>query len=50
MSKANIKLEVKEDVLLIDGAKIAKADVEARNGLIHVIDTVLVPADELVEP
>ncbi len=29
--------------LMIDGAKVAKADIETSNGVIHVIDTVILP-------
>ena len=39
-----IKIQVKDGVWLND-AKVVKADIEAKNGLIHVIDTVLIPAD-----
>jgi uncharacterized surface protein with fasciclin (FAS1) repeats len=32
--------------VLVDGAHVVKADVAASNGVIHVIDTVLLPKDE----
>ena len=32
----------------MEGANVVKADIECRNGLIHVIDTVLVPKENLV--
>jgi uncharacterized surface protein with fasciclin (FAS1) repeats len=39
-----VKVTVKGDDVMLDGkAKILKTDVEAGNGVIHVIDTVLVP-------
>ena len=37
------KIEVKDGAVFIDGAKILKTDIEASNGVIHVIDTVLMP-------
>ena len=40
------ELEIEtEDGVVIGGAKVIKADVVASNGVIHVIDTVIVPAD-----
>ncbi|UCG34003.1 MAG: fasciclin domain-containing protein [Phycisphaerales bacterium] len=41
MTGEEIVFTVKGDVVMIDGAKVIKADVKADNGLIHVIDTVL---------
>lgn len=35
--------------LKVDGARVVRADLECRNGLIHVIDAVLVPRDDLIE-
>ena len=32
--------------VMVDGAKVVKADMAATNGVIHVIDTVLLPADK----
>ena len=32
-----------EDGVTVDGAKVLKTDIEARNGVVHVIDTVLIP-------
>ncbi len=37
------KVEVKDDNVTIDGAKVIKTDIEASNGVIHVIDTVIMP-------
>jgi uncharacterized surface protein with fasciclin (FAS1) repeats len=31
------------DVVMVDGAKVVTADVEAKNGVIHVIDAVILP-------
>jgi hypothetical protein len=38
-------LKVKDDVLKIDNASVVKADIETSNGIIHVIDQVLIPAE-----
>lgn len=43
----DIKLEVKDGKLTLnDSATVATADVEASNGVIHVIDTVIMPPTE----
>ena len=42
-SKANVK--VADDKVMIDGAEVIATDVEASNGVIHVIDTVIMPAE-----
>jgi uncharacterized surface protein with fasciclin (FAS1) repeats len=31
------------DAVMVDGAKVVTADVEAKNGVIHVIDAVILP-------
>jgi len=33
----------------INGASVMKADIEASNGVIHVIDTVVIPSAEAAE-
>jgi transforming growth factor-beta-induced protein len=38
-----ITVTVKDKDVMVDNAKVAKADVTASNGVIHVIDTVLIP-------
>jgi len=38
-----IKIEAGKASLKVDGATVVKADVPASNGVIHVIDTVLIP-------
>lgn len=40
----NVKLKVSDSGVTIDTAKIVKTDLVARNGVIHVIDTVILPA------
>ena len=37
-------IEVKDGSVYVDGAKVVKADVPASNGVIHVIDKVILPA------
>lgn len=44
LSKKDIKLAVKDKALTLNGSsKIVKADIECSNGVIHVIDTVILP-------
>ena len=38
-----VKVKTKDGKVMIDDATVAKADVAASNGIIHVIDTVLMP-------
>jgi len=38
-----VKIGATGGALTIDGAKVVKADVAASNGVIHVIDAVLMP-------
>jgi uncharacterized surface protein with fasciclin (FAS1) repeats len=42
-SKAMVK--VADDKVMVDKATVIKTDIEATNGVIHVIDTVLMPAE-----
>lgn len=37
------KIAVKDGTVTIDGARVVKADIECTNGVIHVIDTVILP-------
>ena len=39
----NVKIAVNGGTVSVDGAKVIKADVAASNGVIHVIDTVIMP-------
>jgi uncharacterized surface protein with fasciclin (FAS1) repeats len=39
----DVKIAVKDGNVMVDGAKVVKADVAASNGVIHVIDTVILP-------
>jgi len=40
---SNLPLEVRGGSLMVADAKVVKADIEASNGVIHVIDTVVLP-------
>jgi uncharacterized surface protein with fasciclin (FAS1) repeats len=40
----SFKVKFENDTLMINDAKVVKADIEASNGVIHVIDKVLIPA------
>ena len=41
-----IELVAKDGKVTVDGAKVTAADVKASNGVIHVIDTVILPSDQ----
>jgi uncharacterized surface protein with fasciclin (FAS1) repeats len=41
----DLKLAVKDGTVMVNDATVVKADVLASNGVIHVIDTVLLPKD-----
>lgn len=38
-----VKIEVKDDKVMINGATVVATDIECSNGVIHVIDAVLLP-------
>ena len=40
-----ISIKVVDTTVMIDGAKVTTADIAASNGVIHVIDTVILPKD-----
>ncbi len=40
---AKLDIKVKDDKVMVNDAKVVKADVKASNGVIHVIDKVLMP-------
>jgi uncharacterized surface protein with fasciclin (FAS1) repeats len=40
-----IAIKVENGTVFINNAQVVKADVEATNGIIHVIDTVILPSD-----
>ena len=41
----SVSIRVVQDKVLVNGSKVTKADIGCSNGIIHVIDTVLIPAD-----
>ncbi len=41
----SVNISTRYDNVMIEGAKVTKADIKATNGVIHVIDTVLIPTD-----
>ncbi len=41
----DISIETSEKGVMVDGARVIKADVAASNGVIHVIDAVILPSD-----
>jgi uncharacterized surface protein with fasciclin (FAS1) repeats len=40
---SDVKITVKDGTVMVDNAKVIKADVMASNGVVHVIDTVIIP-------
>ncbi|MFN8441985.1 MAG: fasciclin domain-containing protein [Caldilineaceae bacterium] len=44
---SKIKLTVKDGAVMVNDAKVVAVDIPATNGVIHVIDTVLMPAAEV---
>jgi uncharacterized surface protein with fasciclin (FAS1) repeats len=43
LSGQEVYIKVKGDNVMINKSKVVKADIKAKNGVIHVIDTVLIP-------
>ncbi len=46
----DLGIKVKDGVVMVDNATVVQADVTAVNGVIHGIDTVLVPAAPAEHP
>ncbi len=44
-----IDITIEDDTVYINDAMVTTADIECSNGVIHVIDTVLIPKDNIVE-
>jgi uncharacterized surface protein with fasciclin (FAS1) repeats len=40
---SNLKIKISDGTVMVNGAKVIKPDINASNGVIHVIDTVLMP-------
>jgi uncharacterized surface protein with fasciclin (FAS1) repeats len=45
LSGSEAKITVKKDTVMIAGVKIIKTDIVATNGIIHVIDAVMLPSE-----
>ena len=46
----SVPVRVKDGTVRIARAKVVKADVACKNGVIHVIDTVLIPREKRAKP
>jgi uncharacterized surface protein with fasciclin (FAS1) repeats len=42
----DVKIKINDGNVMINNSKVTTADVEASNGVIHVIDTVLIPDND----
>ena len=42
----SVRFEAKDGKVFVDGAQVVQADIMASNGVIHVIDTVILPGQE----
>ena len=42
----SLTINAKNGAVMVDNAKVAKTDIETSNGIIHVIDTVVLPKDK----
>lgn len=49
LERSLIELRRRGGDILVNGAAIIEADIEATNGVIHIIDTVLIPSDVTAE-
>jgi len=45
LNGSTLSIEKKDDGLYVGGAKVVKADVKASNGVIHVVDAVILPSE-----
>ena len=45
MQGSKAKVKVADGVVMIDNAKVVKTDIETSNGVIHVIDAVILPPE-----
>lgn len=46
---SEVKIVVKDGKVTVDGAKVTKTDIKCKNGVIHVIDAVIMPNEGGVE-
>lgn len=44
---SEVTVHIKDGTVMVDDATVTKADIEASNGVIHVIDTVIMPKDAM---
>lgn len=44
-----IEVKIKDSGVYIDGAKVTTADIKTDNGVVHVIDAVIIPSNEMAE-
>ena len=42
----SVTIETKDGNVKVNDAKVTKTDIECKNGVIHVIDTVLIPPED----
>jgi len=47
---SDVRIKVKDGTVYVNGAKVIKADVLASNGVIHVIDSVIMPSEMVDTP
>jgi uncharacterized surface protein with fasciclin (FAS1) repeats len=47
-SGSALRVEVKDGAVMVDGAKVIATDIETSNGVIHVIDSVVLPRKDIV--
>ena len=45
VANETVKLKLRDDRIMVNKSKVIKPDVNAANGVIHIIDTVLIPKD-----
>ena len=45
LAKSDVMINVKDGKVFINDSQVTKADVKASNGVIHIIDTVLIPKE-----
>ncbi len=45
VASETVKLKLKDDSIMVNKSKVIKTDVNTANGVIHIIDTVLIPKD-----
>ena len=45
VASESVKLKLKDDSIMVNKSKVIKPDVNTANGVIHIIDTVLIPKD-----